>query len=45
MGTLWSELAPIADESTDGPRVYADANVPAGVVSFMRRRWDGMCCS
>lgn len=36
MGTLWSELAPLADERATGPRVYADANVPAGVVSFMR---------
>jgi hypothetical protein len=36
MGTLWSELAPIADDRTDGPRVYADANVPAGLVGFMR---------
>jgi hypothetical protein len=42
MGTLWSELAPIAEERADAPRVYADANVPAGVVAFMRRvlRWD-----
>ena len=42
MGTLWSELAPIADERADAPRVYADANVPAGVVSYMRAalRWD-----
>jgi hypothetical protein len=42
MGTLWSELASLADECADGPRVYADANVPAGVVSFMRvaLRWD-----
>ena len=36
MGTLWSELGPLADESAVGPRVYADANVPAGVVAFMR---------
>lgn len=36
MGTLWSELAPLADDGADGPRVYADANVPAGVVTFMR---------
>jgi predicted nuclease of predicted toxin-antitoxin system len=36
MGTLWSELAPIAHERSDAPRVYADANVPAGVVTFMR---------
>jgi predicted nuclease of predicted toxin-antitoxin system len=42
MGTLWSELAPIATERADTPRIYADANVPAGVVSFMRGRlhWD-----
>ena len=36
MGTLWSELAPVADDVAEGPRVYADANVPAGVVGFMR---------
>jgi hypothetical protein len=38
---LFSELAPHAERLT-GPRVYADANVPAGVVDFMRRdlRWD-----
>jgi predicted nuclease of predicted toxin-antitoxin system len=36
MGTLFSELGPLADESTVGPRVYADANVPAGLVTFMR---------
>lgn len=42
MGTLWSELAPISDGRAEGPRVYADANVPAGVVNFMRTvlRWD-----
>lgn len=42
MGTLWSELAPIADQVSDAPRVYADANLPAGLVSFMRTRlgWD-----
>jgi hypothetical protein len=42
MGTLWSELAPLADECATAPRVYADANVPAGVVGFMRHRlgWD-----
>jgi hypothetical protein len=42
MGTLWSELAPISDERAETPRVYADANVPAGVVSFMRTtlHWD-----
>jgi hypothetical protein len=36
MGTLWSELGPIADGVASHPRVYADANVPAGLVSFMR---------
>jgi hypothetical protein len=42
MGTLWSELAPISDHRAAAPRVYADANVPAGVVTFMRRAlgWD-----
>jgi hypothetical protein len=42
MGTLWSELAPLAEEGAEFPRVYADANVPAGVVAFMRvsLRWD-----
>ena len=42
MRTLWSELADIADEGAVGPRVYADANVPAGLVSFMRvtLAWD-----
>jgi Domain of unknown function (DUF5615) len=42
MGTLWSELGPIADGVTDRPRVYADANVPAGLVGFMRATlgWD-----
>jgi hypothetical protein len=41
MGTLWSELAPVADE-TDRPRVYADANLPAGLVAYMRSTlgWD-----
>jgi Domain of unknown function (DUF5615) len=36
MGTLWSELAPVADDVAEGPRVYADANVPAGLVGYMR---------
>lgn len=42
MGTLASELGPVADRLTDRPRVYADANVPAGLVEFMRTRlhWD-----
>jgi hypothetical protein len=39
--TLASELAPLAAESAE-PRVYADANIPNGVVGFMRTRlrWD-----
>ena len=42
MGTLWSELGPVADAVTERPRVYADANVPAGLVSYMREKlhWD-----
>jgi hypothetical protein len=42
MGTLWSELGPLTDEGAVSPRVYADANVPAGVVTFMRvsLHWD-----
>jgi hypothetical protein len=42
MGTLASELGGVADRLTDRPRVYADANVPAGLVVFMRAQlgWD-----
>jgi predicted nuclease of predicted toxin-antitoxin system len=42
MGTLASELGEFADHLTDAPRVYADANLPAGLVRFMRERlkWD-----
>ena len=42
MGTLASALRPIAQDLADAPRVYVDANVPAGVVSVMRRdlHWD-----
>jgi hypothetical protein len=42
MGTLASALRPIAGELADAPRVYVDANMPVGVVDFMRRqlRWD-----
>jgi hypothetical protein len=41
MGLLSTELAPHATRLA-GPRVYADANVPAGTVAFMRERlgWD-----
>src|SRR5256885_2395480 len=42
MGTLSSELAPHADRLSPRPRIYADANVPAGLVAHMRERlqWD-----
>ena len=42
MGTLSSELAPEAERFSSRPRVYADANVPAGLVAFMRSSlgWD-----
>lgn len=42
MGTLSSELAPEAERLTQRPRIYADANVPAGLVAYMRSRlgWD-----
>jgi len=42
MGSLSSELAALAEHYADHPRVYADANVPAGIVEFMRARlkWD-----
>jgi hypothetical protein len=42
MGTLASELGEFAEEISEGPRIYADANLPAGLVRFMRDRlrWD-----
>jgi hypothetical protein len=42
MGTLASELADHAERLSPRPRVYADANVPAGLVAFMRTllQWD-----
>lgn len=42
MGTLASELGPHAERLSSRPRVYSDANVPAGLVEFMRVRleWD-----
>jgi predicted nuclease of predicted toxin-antitoxin system len=42
MGTLFSELAAYLTETNNGPRVYADANVPNGTVTFMREKlhWD-----
>jgi len=40
MGTLATELAPHVPG--DRPRIYADANMPSGVVQYMRARleWD-----
>jgi hypothetical protein len=42
MGTLSSELGRHAERLSSKPRVYADANVPSGLVGFMRLRlkWD-----
>jgi hypothetical protein len=42
VGTLSSELAEHAERLAPLPRVYADANVPAGIVAHMRTRlhWD-----
>ena len=42
MGTLSSELREHAARFGDRPRIYADANIPSGIVTFMRTRlrWD-----
>jgi hypothetical protein len=42
MGTLASELGPHAERIAGQPRLYVDANVPVGLVAFMRGRlrWD-----
>src|SRR5688500_2991211 len=42
MGTLFSGLAGIAERVSGRPRIYVDANMPAGVVAYMRLRleWD-----
>jgi hypothetical protein len=42
MGTLGSELGGYAQQLSGQPRVYVDANVPAGLVLFMRTSlsWD-----
>jgi hypothetical protein len=40
MGTLSTELADHAQRLTPRPRIYADANVPAGLVAHMRERLD-----
>ena len=38
MRTLASELGPRVDAGGGDPRVYVDANVPTGVVRYMRER-------
>ncbi len=42
MGTLSEELGPHAQRLVARPRIYADANVPSGIVAHMRLRlrWD-----
>jgi hypothetical protein len=42
VGTLASELAPHAERISPRPRIYADANVPARLVAYMRQalNWD-----
>jgi hypothetical protein len=42
MGTLSSALSEHASRLAEHPRIYADANLPSGVVTFMRSRlrWD-----
>jgi predicted nuclease of predicted toxin-antitoxin system len=42
MGTLASELGPHAGRIAGQPRSYVDANVPTGLVTFMRTQlqWD-----
>jgi hypothetical protein len=42
VGTLSEELGPVAERLVARPRIYADANVPAGIVAHMRMRlrWD-----
>jgi hypothetical protein len=42
MGTLASELGPYAGRIAGQPRLYVDANMPAGLVTFMRTelQWD-----
>jgi hypothetical protein len=42
MGTLSSELGPHLERIVEQPRVYADANMPNGVVGYMRATlaWD-----
>ena len=42
MGILSEELGPVVERLVARPRIYVDANVPAGLVAHMRARlhWD-----
>jgi hypothetical protein len=42
LGTLASGLGHVAEGLTQAPRVYCDANLPIGLIRFMRERlrWD-----
>jgi hypothetical protein len=42
MGTLASALGGFAEALTQAPRVYCDANLPVGLIRFMREslKWD-----
>jgi hypothetical protein len=42
VGTLSEELGPVVERLVARPRIYADANVPSGLVAHMRVRlhWD-----
>jgi len=42
MESLASQLASVAEHLAGQPRIYADANIPAGAIAFMRTRlrWD-----
>jgi hypothetical protein len=42
VGTLSEELGPVVERLVARPRIYADANVPSGLVAHMRLRlqWD-----
>ena len=42
MGSLSSALSAFVLQTSEHPRVYADANIPRGVVAFMREKlhWD-----
>ena len=39
-GNTWSNPASVAERLSPRPRVYVDANVPAGLVSYMRTLLD-----